>query len=350
MARFELLFTLDYEIHGNGDGWPRSLMVRPTARLVRLLESVGARLTIMADTAELMKYREVADQQGQDLFGIDAIEDQLRSAIAGGHDVQLHVHPSFLKANYSSGRWEQHYEEYSCADLPPDRVSRIITDGKAYLERLLRPVDSTYACVAFRAANWSMHPSQHIVQALTENNIRYDSSVFKHGVRKGVVTFDYSRAPSNIVPWPAAAEDVCRVDPESPLLEVPIYCEPRPIWAFASVGRLRRLLTSRQHPVKVGTPSGDTTGRLRRLWRLLRSQHAWKLDFNQCSARQMVRALQRIEWRHSDVETTLPIVLIGHSKLFDARNERDLAHLLGYIRHRSEVFDFSTFRLMAGRL
>ncbi len=34
----KLIFTLDYEIHGNGDGNPYELMVEPTYRLMNLLE------------------------------------------------------------------------------------------------------------------------------------------------------------------------------------------------------------------------------------------------------------------------------------------------------------------------
>ena len=48
------IFTLDYEIHGNGDGCPYALMVEPTDRLLRLFEGFGAKLTIMADVAEIL--------------------------------------------------------------------------------------------------------------------------------------------------------------------------------------------------------------------------------------------------------------------------------------------------------
>ena len=38
---YKLYFTLDYEIHGNGDGDPMALMVEPTYRLMSLLEKYG---------------------------------------------------------------------------------------------------------------------------------------------------------------------------------------------------------------------------------------------------------------------------------------------------------------------
>ena len=51
-----VIFTIDYEIHGNGEGSPHELMVEPTRRLLDLFEKYGAKLTIMADVAEILKF------------------------------------------------------------------------------------------------------------------------------------------------------------------------------------------------------------------------------------------------------------------------------------------------------
>ncbi len=83
----KVIFTLDYEIHGNGDGCPYELMVEPTWRLMKLLEAYGAKLTIMADVAEILKFREYRDQTGEDKFHYEAIAGQLKDAIRRGHDV-----------------------------------------------------------------------------------------------------------------------------------------------------------------------------------------------------------------------------------------------------------------------
>ena len=48
-----VIFTLDYEIHGNGEGSPYELMIEPTERLLQLLDEYGAKLTIMADIAKM---------------------------------------------------------------------------------------------------------------------------------------------------------------------------------------------------------------------------------------------------------------------------------------------------------
>jgi hypothetical protein len=93
------------------------------------------------------------------------------------------------------------------------------------LESLLRPVDSRYRCTAFRAANWSMHPSRNAMDVLQKNGFVIESSVFKWGSRSGLVDFDYSDAPHSLLPWRASVDDVCREDPQSGIWEFPIYAE-----------------------------------------------------------------------------------------------------------------------------
>ena len=65
---YNIIFTLDYEIHGNGDGSPMELMVAPTWKLIKQLEKYNAKLTIMADVAEIIKFIEYKEKYGSDKF------------------------------------------------------------------------------------------------------------------------------------------------------------------------------------------------------------------------------------------------------------------------------------------
>ncbi len=357
-ARFKLIFTLDYEIHGNGEGNPLELMVSPTGRLLDLLEDFGARLTIMADTAEIMKFREHRDSSGTDDWSYGAIEAQLKGAVARQHDVQLHLHPAYSRAHCSNGRWVLDYRDYDLARLAPERIFNLVGQGKDYLEGLLRPVRSEYRCHAFRSANWSMHPSAEIVRALRQNGFTIDTSVFKYGFRDGLVRFDYSNAASETIPWPVDPSDVCLREESSELFEFPIYCESRPIWSFFSANRFYRVLLGWTHPLPKAEPmaavtDGATTARLAEVVRALRKKalmlsdlfrrHALKLDFNQCSAGQMIAALKRAKARHASQTVDLPVVLIGHSKLFNKFNEGQLRSFLAFVASRPVDFGFASF-------
>lgn len=73
---YKLYFTLDYEIHGNGDGNPYQLLVEPTYRLMDMLEQYGQHVTIMADVAEILCFRCYWENTGKDDFHVAEIEQQ----------------------------------------------------------------------------------------------------------------------------------------------------------------------------------------------------------------------------------------------------------------------------------
>jgi hypothetical protein len=347
-----VIFTLDYEIHGNGDGSPHELMVEPTSRMLDLFDRHGAKLTILADVAEILKFREYKEEHGRDDYDSDAIMGQLRNAVARGHDVQLHLHCSYFNARFQNGKWEQDWTEYNFAGLDEKRIDEVLRMGKAFLEEQLRPVDPSYRCYVFRAANWAVSPSAHIVRSLVRNGFEIDTSVFKYGRRNGVVSFDYANAPSNLIPWFVSEEDICRRDDAGELVEFPIYCERTGIAGFVSLNRLYRAWLSRRHSFGNGAvPAAPSThdtssrpNRVSRLFDLVFGKHPRKADFNQCSGRQLIHTLARVECCYRSTSKPLPFVLIGHSKLFTRQNERSLTPFLRYVASRSDRYRFARFR------
>jgi hypothetical protein len=346
-----VIFTLDYEIHGNGEGCPYELMVEPTARLLRLFEACGAKLTIMADIAEILKFKQYADQHGKDDYHYRDIAAQLQSAVRGGHDVQLHIHASYFNATHDGRRWVQDWAEYNFAGLSLHRLDELIRLGKNFLESLLQPVNPVYRCNVFRAANWSVSPSKNVVRALVNNGIRIDTSVFKYGRREGLVNFDYRLAHSDMVPWRADEDAIWRSNPRGEIWEVPIYSEHRRLPAFFSLNRIYRSMLGRFHrvPGTLRNPSGygpfvgsGQAPVIRRLARMV-GRHAWKADFNQCTGRQLIGALKRGASRHLDSTAPLAFVLIGHSKLFTSWNERTLRPFLAQVAGNNSRFQFGTF-------
>ena len=49
----QIIFSSDYEIHGNGTGSPYKLMIEPTYRNLDLFDEHGAKLTIIAEVVEI---------------------------------------------------------------------------------------------------------------------------------------------------------------------------------------------------------------------------------------------------------------------------------------------------------
>ena len=344
----KVLFTLDYEIHGTGEGSPYKLIVEPTDRMLEQFDKYGAKLTILADVGEIIKFKEYYEKTNNDKFYYHQIVEQLQRAVKNGHDVQLHIHSSYLKSEFSNGRWNQHWDEYSLATLKYTRLYEIINQCKSFLSEILKPVKPDYECFAFRAANWSMIPTGNIAKALIDNDITIDTSVFKYGKRKGRVSFDYTNAYSDTIPWPANLDNVCEKDEESPLLEFPIYSENKSIWNFITLNRLYRILQASNHKHPKFTNRKKNTqktkvSKLSKYKRILLEKQALKLDFNQCTGRQMIKTLNSIKNKYSSKNVDIPVVLIGHSKLFTKFNEISISPFLKYIKNNSDKYQFAVF-------
>lgn len=345
---FKVLFTSDYEIHGSGMGSPTNLVVDPTTRMLDQFDRYGAKLTIMADTGELSKFKEYWERTGQDRFAWGAIAAQLARAVRTGHDVQLHIHSSYANAVWdeAKGYWKQDWNEYDFASLPYDRLRALIREGKALLEETCRRAVPSYECFAFRAANWSMHPSPNVVRALLAEGLRIDTSVWKYGRYDDLVKFDYTNAHDALVPWPVSDDDVCRRDPNGRLFEFPIYTEQQPIWRFLTANRVYRVIAQRLNPLPDAEPTSGASPKksITAKVKKLVAQHAWKMDFNQCTGRQLIEGLLRVEQRYGHRDVPLPFVLIGHSKTFTRHNERSLRPFLEFVQENPDRFSWGTFR------
>lgn len=349
MSKYNLIFTIDYEIHGNGDGNPYELMVEPTYRLMTLLEKYGQRLTIMADVAEILCFKRYADETGRDDYHVAEIEAQLCEAIKRGHDVQLHVHSSYFKAVHKNGAFDQCIEEYNMAALPIERIDEMVAQCVTYLETLLKPIKKDYRVWLFRAANWSMMPTENLYRVLVKHGITHDTSVFKGGVQGGNVCYDYREAHDNLFAYPASVHNINEYNAEGKLVEMPIYTEMRPFWDFVSVIRVFRMIRAKFHKHKHVAADKVGNERVKELTQAASRDDNRKLsiksffrlsplkmDFNQVSARGLRRMMRNIDRRVNGERLAISgqpvdVVLIGHSKTFVPYNEKTLEPFLKWV-------------------
>ena len=342
--KYNLMFTLDYEIHGNGDGNPYELMVEPTYRLMDLLEKYNQRVTIMADVAEILCFKRYAVETGRDDYHVNDIEEQLRDAIRRGHDVQLHVHSSYFKAKYKDGAFDQCIEEYNMAALPFERIDEMVGECVNYLENLLRPIKDDYKVWLFRAANWSMMPTENLYKVLVKHGITHDTSVYKGGVQGGNVCYDYREAYDNLFAYPASMLNINERDEKGQLIELPIYTEMRPFWDFVTPMRVFRMIRAKFHRHKRANELKNE--RVKELSRTIRENDNRKLsiksffrlsplkmDFNQVNSRGLKRMMKNVMRRsiHANKEQ-VDVILIGHSKTFVPYNETTLEPFLKWVK------------------
>jgi hypothetical protein len=352
---FHIVITVDYELRAGGSGDVRRLMIEPTAKLLEACEEHGAKATIMLEVAELWAFEKAANAGYKESLGYDPvvlIRQQLADAVRRGHDVQLQVHPQWVRARWESSRWNLDYAHYQLTDFDDAEMVSILRRGKEDLENLLRPYCPDYRCQGFRAGHWNTQPSHRFLAALREAGLTSDTSVFKWGhAANAATTFDYRLACSNVLAWYSRLDDINQSTSEPTILEVPIATELVRCYRMLTPRRIRHglrfLREDREIVVAVRQakgPNGYSGVAAKKLSQIFR-RYPRKLDFCKLTGREMISSIETLMNQCKDYPSSLaiPLVMIGHSKEFDEAG--DLSNALGTIARKfPRTVQFSTYR------
>lgn len=313
----ECVFTIDYEIYGNGEGSLKELVYEPAERLMEVFRKWDARFVPFVEVAEL----EVIEAKGTD-SAIDLVKKQVRDFYKEGFVPGLHLHPQWYKARYEKGRWQLDYSEYNLCTLPEERIIQIVDRAIDYFRHLLGVTDFTP--LSFRAGNWLLQPTRTVAKVLADRGILVDSSVFKGG-RRHEHNLDYRCAVKNGHYW-RFREDAGVPDPAGSMLELPIHSQMVPFWKMPTTKRL----SMERHNFSVNHAGRKT---FYRLLDLLRIWHPLKLDFCRMTINEISRMLDVVIQEDRLNPTLLrPIVAIGHTKeLFDLET---VEAFLSYLKNK----------------
>ncbi|MBU0728529.1 MAG: hypothetical protein KKE17_04305 [Proteobacteria bacterium] len=295
----DCVFTIDYEIYGNGEGSLRELVYEPAERLVAIFDKWDARFVSFVEVAEF----EMIEAAGSDP-DIHLVKQQIRKFHETGFELGLHLHPQWYNARHEKGKWVLDYQEYNLCTLSPDRISQIVQRSMDYLRKVIG--DSEFIPISFRAGNWLFQPTQAAATVLADQGIKVDSSVFKGGVQHKH-SLDYRRALKNGYYW-NFSDDVNIASTDGMLLELPIYTQMVPIWKMFTAKRVGMQRKS-------SSSSQATKGRMGRIRDLLRLQYPLKFDFCRMTLDELISMVDR-EYKkdQDDPSTYRPLVAIGHTK------------------------------------
>lgn len=295
----ECVFTVDYEIYGNGRGSLRELVYEPAERLRSVFLEHNARFVLFPDIAEL----EMIDGGAADP-SIGPVKGQLRDFHARGFEIGLHIHPWWYNARREDGAWVLDQSEYNLCTLPFDRIGAVVRRAIGYMRDLLEAPEFTP--ISFRAGHLLFQPTQPLAGLLAAEGIRLDSSVYKGGLWR-LHELDYRRAPQKDLYWRFGSE-VTRPDPSGNLLEIPIYTRMVPVW---------RLLTRKRVGLQQAGTSKAQAGRkaLGRLTDLLRFRYPLKFDLGQMTEEELDATMDRLlDEDGRDPSRFRPVVAIMHTK------------------------------------
>jgi len=215
-----LVFSNDWELFGDGSGDYFSLQDKPMREMLAIAQDYGAKVSIMAETAQQLKMKEFTDNDEKLSQQTLAWEDLVKCAVKKGNDVQLHLHPQWFESEFIDSRWQLNMNKLSLAEFEQAVYVDWISKSKKYLEYLLKSEKPDYNCSIFRAGAYYIEPSAMLIPFLLDAGLEADSSVTK-GI-SAENRYDYKDAFSNIIAWNADYSTV-KHKGNSPLIEMPIY-------------------------------------------------------------------------------------------------------------------------------
>ncbi len=316
----ECIFTLDYEIYGNGLGSLRDLVYEPTERLIGIFRKHHVSFVAFVEAAEL----EIIETNAADA-AVNLVKEQIRQLYRDGFEIGLHLHPQWYNARRENGNWLLDYHEYNLCRLSEARIREIVRRSIEYLRGVL--AQPRFVPLSFRAGNWLLQPSGTAAAVLAENGIGVDSSVFKGGVqnRWGL---DYRPALVNGYYWYFEG-DVNVEDRAGRLLEIPIYTKMVPLWRMISKKRMALQRKGNvSTPKQAGWPKRLQLDQLRDRFRF---RYPLKFDFCRMTwdeLRSTIKDVIREDRKSPDL--LKPVVAIGHSK--DLTDLETVDSLLSYLK------------------
>lgn len=320
----EFIFTIDYEIYGNGEGSLRELVFEPARKLKKIFDEAGAKFVVFVEAAELEKIDLLQTDPA-----IDDVKRQVREFYDEGFEIGLHLHPQWCNARYAAGKWELDATEYNLCTLPESRIDEIVGGSISYLRDITGSADFTP--ISFRAGNWLFQPTATAARVLKKYGIQVDSSVFKGG-RQHKHDLDYRKTTRNGPYW-RFGDDVTVSEPNGPLLEIPIHTEIVPFW---------KMITGKRIGLQQKGTSGSRSAsqRMYRMMDLMRFWHPKKFDFCRMTLEELVAIIKGARQIYAgELGRPVPIVAIGHTK--DLVEFSAIKLLLSYLK--SERIPITTF-------
>ncbi|NQV29790.1 MAG: hypothetical protein HQ508_02785 [Candidatus Marinimicrobia bacterium] len=329
-----ILYSDDYEVFLGGNHLPeKEVLIRSTENVLSACEDIGVPMTLFCDMACLWRYREL----GYPDFP-EQVEQQLKDAIGRGHDVQTHIHPHWLDTQitfgekgetsynfdltkFLLGNWKQEdgssFQEF-CAD--------IFKRAKVHLEDLLRSIDPSYECIAYRAGGYGIQPNtKQIFGGLLDAGYLIDSSIVPGMiVDSNVNHIDFRQVPKAGNYFVSAEQGIQSIADDG-VFEIPVLAlrEATARWVLAKnfIRKVTRYFVKPKKPkplgyaIQVSDTKGEKKSALREIFdELKKVRRGWMMLELGDDASLMVDATRKYISQNKNSEIDLFVSVSCHSK------------------------------------
>lgn len=230
MSSKKIYITFDYELFfGPSSGSIEKSIIEPTNRLGEIARRHKVAFTFFVDAGMLCAMKKFAASVPGLERQYDRIVEQLRSLKRDGHSLQLHIHPHWEDTAFSNDGWAVNVSRYRLDQFSDGEILRIVTEYKNALEAAVGP-----GIRAFRAGGWCIQPFHRIKQALQQNGILIDSTLYQDGyMNTATHRFDFRGMPRTSC-W-KFENDPMVPDAEGCFTEIPISVTRYSRWFYLSM-------------------------------------------------------------------------------------------------------------------
>jgi len=212
----KVYLTFDYELFfGSSTGTVDKCMLEPTNDLLRMAQKHNIPLVFFIDACFLKKLKEFSSHKDC-LLNYTKVASQLKEMVTHGHEIALHIHPHWEDCVFDGDGWKMNTTRYKLSDFTTTEARSIISSSHTVIKDI-----TGKACKSFRAGGWCIQPFSHFREALLEEDIFTDSSVYHRGKHiSGAHTYDFTSAPDKDE-W-MFSTDCCVEDASGEFKEIPI--------------------------------------------------------------------------------------------------------------------------------
>lgn len=199
----QLLISFDYELFlGENSGTVDNCIIKPTNRIIKILEPYHIKAIFFVDTIYLIRLKEKSLKYYAAKIDYQIIENQLISLITKGHYLFPHIHAHWLDASYEvdSNSWKlKDTSKYRFHNLEEHYKEQLFNDSITFLKNLILPINPNYKLDSYRAGGWCIQPFKGFKPYFEKHNIVNDFSVTP-GLKSNshINFFDFKQVKKNI--------------------------------------------------------------------------------------------------------------------------------------------------------
>jgi hypothetical protein len=212
-----IFITFDYELFfGKESGTAENCLIKPTEFLLKVAKAHKVKFVFFIDSGYLIKLKTYKNKFNYVKKEYDLVFAQIELLSNLGHDIQLHIHPHWEDSYFDGHKWIMNTKRFRLHSFEENEIKKIVYEYKKVLTDIIGE-----KVFAYRAGGWCIQPFKVLKNALKENNIWLDSTVFYGGYNiSDTHYFDFRNAPSTDI-W-KFENDVLKEEPEGFFTEIPI--------------------------------------------------------------------------------------------------------------------------------